>query len=600
MCKYSHRNNRKNIYTIKIFIDKRRREFPQYYIMSNQEIMYLYGHKKDEKILKRIINRLYPWVKDIIFNYNIDNYGNDEYIKINTVDNEIILFKNVKGLKELKDYIDIISNELIKRMKERFKAHKKNNDIMYKNKSTKKINDVLNPIITDVNGNLLIQEIFNCVYYSVMDCAEKSLKSNDVFDKLFELYNICKLDITSEIIKIINEDKNGVNRIKYFCLLGLINYLIGFLENLMHDDVQSPSDFSFIKYLNPKIESDTLIFYLLGNLCSIEYGYEYVGKINSFLLLNSNEKMFIEIMSAYEYYKRPIIINENYIKVENDNNSLNKISTSLSYDNISILCLFLGKNIKDYTCNKNTDINIFKSLLCAYCKCGPWIRFNNIYNLNSIHDFEIISNQIIEVYYQIKHSDEEFISINNGNKIIINNKNFNIFINYNDDDFDNKNKDLFYKNIYHYYRTINYIQINLEFYIQMNMINLGFINYELIMNKILVILKYIYCKLFCNLLNCSEKSFIYFFFDFIVKRIIHNKNYQIQINNEISNNMSLISINEYENNIIYQEIKNIIEICYKNRINNDVYKNILNNLEQIFNIKKLEKDDKKRKTKILK
>ena len=593
----------KNIYAINRFIDKRRREFPQYYLMNNKEIMYLYNHKKDNIFLTKIIKRIYPWVKDINLNYTIESYGNDEYIKIHTVDDEIILVKNAKGLKDLKDIIDVIYNELIKRMKDHFKAHKKNNEIIYKNKSTKKMNDILKPIINELNGNLLIQEIFICIYYSILDNIEKSLRTNDVFDKIFELYNICKNDIMIEIIKNINDDKNAVNKKKYFCLLSLFNYIIGMLENLMHDDAQSPSDFSFIKYLNPKIESDTLNFYILGNLCSIEYGYEYTGIINNYLLLLSNEKMFIEIMNAFEFYKKPIIINTNYIKAEKDINLNNNNSSLYTYDNIFILGSFLGKNIKEYSCNKNTDVNIFKNILCGYIKYGPWIRFNNIYNLNSIHDFEIISNQIIEVYYQIKHSEEEFITLNDGNKILINNKNFNIIVNITNKDLNNENNvnKSFTENIHHYYRTINYIQPNFEFYMQMNLINLGIKNYEIIMNKILLILKYIYCKVFYihkskyknDNIKLYYSNFIYYSFNMIINKIRNNKIYQIQYDNQSKNNkMDLNSIMIYENNFVYQETKNSIEIVYKNKIDNNIYKYIMYNLEQIFNIIK---DDKNKK-----
>ena len=196
-------------------------------------------------------------------------------------------------------------------------------------------------------------------------------------------------------------------------------------------------------------------------------------------------------MTAYELTKKPIILNTNYIKGENDIdiNLYNKTNFSVTYDNIAVLGYFLGKNIKDYFCNKNTDLNIFKNMICVYNKFGPWIRFNNINNLNNMNDFEIISNQIIEVYYQIKHSEEELITMSSGHKILIYNKNFNVIVNFNfnDDDFNNVDKYTFTKNVYEYYRTINYIQINIEFYIQMNLINIGFINYELMMKKILLI-----------------------------------------------------------------------------------------------------------------
>ena len=576
----------KNIYAIHKFIDKRRREFPQYYIMNNNEVMYLYNHKKENNYMIKIIKRLYPWIKDVNLSYITDNFRNDEYIRINTVDNELILLKNVKGLKDLKDYIDIIYVELAKKMKEHFKIHKKNNEVLYKNKSTKKINDILLPLIHDVNKNLLIQEIFICIYYSVMEGVEKSLKSDDVFDKLFELYNTIKYDIMIEIIKFINNDEDGVNKIKYFCLLSLINYLVGLLENLMNDDVQSPSDFSFIKYLFPKIESDTLMFYILGNLCSIEYGYEYIGVIKNYLPLFSNEKIFVQIMTACAFSKKPIILNTNYIKEENDINLYNNTNLFITYDNISILGSFLGKNIKEYSCNKNTNVNIFKNMLCSYNKYGPWIRFNNIYCLNNMKDFEIISNQIIEVYYQLKHSEEDFISMNNGHKILITNKNFNVIVNFNDEGFNKIDKNIIGKNVYEYYRTINYIEINMEFYIQYNLINIGFLNYELMTDKILFIFKYIFCKIFCNMTKYSFKLFIYNNFNIVKNRILNNKNYKIKNQNKNDNNKNLIPIKEYENNIVYDEIIYLLEIFYKQRIDNNFYVAIQNNLDKIFNIKK--------------
>ena len=623
----------KNIYAIYKFIDKRKMESPQYYIMSNQEIIYLYSHRKDNIFLKKIIKKLYPWVRDIVFSYNIknnednlqinDNYGNDEYIKINTVDDEIFLLKNIKGLRELKDYIDIIYTELGKRMKEHFKAHKKNNEVIYRNKSSKRLNDILKSVINEINKNLLIQEIFICIYFSIMDNIEKSLKSEDIFDKLFELYNICRNDIITEIIGKVNNEQSIINKKKYFCLLSLFNYIIGMLENLMHDDVQSPYEFSFIKNLNPKIESDTLIFYILGNLCTVEYGFEYTGIINNYLLLLSNEKIFIEIMNSYEFFRKPIIINTNHIQIGNNKNYNN--NSSHLYDNVSILGSFLGKNIKDYYCNYNTDINVFKNLLCSYNKCGPWIRFNNVHYLKSVQDFEIISSQIVEVYYQIKYSEEEFITMNNGNKILINNKSFNVIVDLNSDDFENYDvKNSLCQNIYHYYRSINYIQINIEYFIKIKLINIGFKYYELIMNKILLILNYIYYKLYNGKFKLDYSLFVYKFFNLIINRIINNKSFHIQNinehknNNNINNNNNnsnnnsnnnnvyknenidfnnLNSLKEYENNIVYKEIKEIIVNSYQYKIKDYLYINIMNNLDYIFNVVKEEKKTKSNKDK---
>ena len=607
----------KNIFAINKFIDKRRKETPQYYIMDNHEIMYLYNHKEDEVFLQRIIKRMYPWIKNIDLNYNIkyenkvqkiDNYSNDEYIKIKTIDEEDILLKNLKASKHLKEYIDIIYNELSKSMKEHFKAHKKNNEAIYKNKKNKKINEILKSLVNQAISNQFIQEIFICIYYSMMDNIERCLKSDETFDKLFELYNICKNDMVKFINEKINDDdkNNGINRRKLFCLLSLFNYFISVLEDIIHEDVQSPSDFSFVKYLNPKIESDTLMFYFLGNLFSVEYGFEYIGIIKNFLLLTNNERTLIELINAYEFFKKPLILNTNYIKVENTEVVEN---TPYTYDSISTIASFLGKNIIEYSCNKNTDVNIAKNLLCSYNKFGPWIRINNLYNLCSIYDFEIISNQIVEVYYQLKHSEDELITMKNGDKILINNDNFNIILDCKD--YTNKHtKKILGNNYFDDYRLINYVQIDLEFFIQMNLINLGIKNYELIMNRILISLNYIYSKLYNNRTNFSNKLFIYNLFNLLSNRLIKNKKYHIQnieliksndmnirINNynnkkEIYDINSLKSIKDYESQSFYEGMKNLIESLYKDTISSSIYNSILNILDDAFCIIKEEKKSK--------
>ena len=59
--------------------------------------------------------------------------------------------------------------------------------------------------------------------------------------------------------------------------------------------------------LYPKIESDTLMFYFLGNLFPVEYGFEYTGIMNNYLLISSNEKTFIEIINTFQFYKNSLL-----------------------------------------------------------------------------------------------------------------------------------------------------------------------------------------------------------------------------------------------------------------------------------------------------
>ena len=55
----------KNKYAISKFLEKRRMEYPQYYIMSDSEMMHYYNFKTDINFIKRILKRIYLWIKEI-------------------------------------------------------------------------------------------------------------------------------------------------------------------------------------------------------------------------------------------------------------------------------------------------------------------------------------------------------------------------------------------------------------------------------------------------------------------------------------------------------------------------------------------------------
>ena len=100
----SYEQNYKAIYS---FLNKKRKETPRYYLLSNDDLNEVYQEKDSMKVKEKMIFKIYPWIKKI-------NIG-DEQINLTTIDNENIELKLLKS-HALKDLIELLDTFLIKKL----------------------------------------------------------------------------------------------------------------------------------------------------------------------------------------------------------------------------------------------------------------------------------------------------------------------------------------------------------------------------------------------------------------------------------------------------------------------------------------------------
>ena len=88
-------------------------------------------------------------------------------------------------------------------------------------------------------------------------------------------------------------------------LIFLYYYSKSIIESLIREDVKTNNDYNFIKFIFPKIENDSYMLHFISFV--IEFGYEYVGLQNNFLIMPENEKMYLSLAQDIRY-KRPFQI----------------------------------------------------------------------------------------------------------------------------------------------------------------------------------------------------------------------------------------------------------------------------------------------------
>ena len=290
---YIMQSYEKEYKAISQFFDLKRNEIPKLYALNNNDLNELYTEKESKEVKQKMICKMYPWIKTI----NIGD-DQDDFIKFETVDDEDIQIKYAKNrtLKELIEFLEIC---LVRKLKDNFKNFKKEYEASIKSKSNKKPKEIINELI--LNKDNLAQGIFNCMFYLSMDNLEKALvQADEAFDKMFDLYNEIKDDRIVQYFELIKKDDiTNIQRRILLNIIFLLNYNKTIIENLIREDVTSTNDFNYVKLIIPKIENDSFMLHFLS--FTLEYGYEYVGLQNNFLIMPESERMYLSLAQTINY-----------------------------------------------------------------------------------------------------------------------------------------------------------------------------------------------------------------------------------------------------------------------------------------------------------
>ena len=460
----SYEQNYKAIYS---FLNKKRKETPRFFLLSNDDLNEVYQEREKESIniKEKMLFKIYSWIQKINIDY--------EQIRLVTIDNEVIELKLLKS-HSLKDLIELLDSFLIKKLKENFKSFKKEYENALKSKINKNIRNVVNILID--NNEYLAQGAFNSMFYYIMDSLEKALINQDeAFDKLFDVYNEIKEEKIPAFINRIKNDKiNSIQKRIILNLISLQNYSKNIIEVLIREDVTSNNDYNFCKLIIPKIENDTYMIHFLS--FALEYGYEYTGFQSNFLILPESERMYLTFSNAI-YLKNPLHIYG--------------IQDTGKKEILDIFAKLCGKRINYINSTQNYDVTSFNKILYGNIKYGSWICIDESQNIK-YELLEVLSGRIMEIYRIIRGEieDEEFAEI--GDKLQNQNamKNTSIFI-YRDLSYCKPfNSSEIPKIVKSYYRQVAMPKINMKLYLYESLNNLNFENAQEIASKILYIIKY--------------------------------------------------------------------------------------------------------------
>ena len=446
------------------FFKLKRNEIPKFYILSDNDLNEFYRERESKEVKQKMIIKMYPWIKKI----NIGD-DQDEFIKFETLDGEEIQFKYAKN-RTLKELIEFLEMCLIKKLKDNFKSFKKEYETSVKSKSNKKPKEIINELI--LNKDNLAQGIFNCLFYSCMDNLDKSLQQPDeAFDKLFDLYNEIKDDRIVELFNLMK--KNDITEIQKRILINsifLLNYTKTIIENLIRDDVTSTNDFNYCKLIIPKIENDSFILHFLS--FTLEYGYEYVGLQNNFLIMPESEKMYLSLAQTINY-KKPF--------------HLYGLSNQTKKETLKVIANLCGRRINYFYATTYFDLEAFNKIYLANKKSGCWLCIDECQNMK--YDLlEILANRVAEIYRIMQTSgiEEDDFSGSEEKSII----KLHVFFYRELSCHIPYNKDSVPKIIKNYYRHIALPKMDYEFYLNQILTNFNWDNHDEITNKILYVLNY--------------------------------------------------------------------------------------------------------------
>ena len=539
----SYEQNYKAIYN---FFNKKRLETPRYYLLSNDDINEIFKERESNEIKQKMLYKIYRWIKFINVDENPENT-----ISLITMDNEEFKATLTKSSRTLQDLIEFLDVFLIKKLKDNFKTFKREYEasLKAKNQEDKKPKDVLRELI--MNKDNLAQGIFNCIFYLVIDSIEKSLFiADEAFDKLFDLYNEIKDEKIVFFLNLIKEkDTTKVQKRILFNLISLMNYSKVIIENLIREDVTSNNDFAFVKIINPKIENDSYVLHFIQNL--FEYGFEYVGLQDNFLIMPESERMYVAFANC--------IVNQRPFQMYGLEDGGKK-------EILKIFANLCGKNIIYINTTKNFSFTSFSNFFYGNIKQGCWLCIDETQNIK----FEIMETLALRIaeYYRILQSGGEF-ELENGEKVTANVNQFSILF-YRElpyiAPFDENSIPKVLKN---YYRHIAMPKFDYYFFLNQSLINLSIDKNEERSNKIFYILKYLQCKV-----STFKNTGLQMYF---VSKIIDALNDNI-------GNLNTINLDLYLRNLLMNLLENIMTKEEK-----EDYRKFLN---EVFLMKDYEEEEK--------
>ncbi len=451
---------------IEEYLDKKRKENLKYYYLSNEELLELYQKTDDMEVKRRHISKMLSGIK------NVDlGSDTDENIKLITDDDEVIVFKFSKGKGNIREILDAVEAEIAKKLKNSFKTYKRDFAANSKGSNNKKPKDMIIELVK--NHENLGQAIFNFVYSYYMEQLEKALNQEDAFDKIMDFREDAKIrkDSFANALKDLNSSK--VEKRIIMNLISLESYIKNIIKTLVREDVVSTSDFNWLKYLHIKLDGENCNLRVFN--MEFEYGYEYVGLQNNFIVSPFTERIYISFANCVDE-KKPFL--------------LYGLPESGKKETLHSFAKILGKSLLIFKCSKDFDQKAFHKVLYGGLKTsGNWLLLDNI-ELVSKENLSTIAQDILQVHWNILDLKADFylpydkIPINRNTQIICTTRLSKL-----------RNANILSESVKYSFRLIGQSVPNLFFIIHSSLKNLAFPKCKYYARKIKYLLEYLNTKI---------------------------------------------------------------------------------------------------------
>ena len=459
----------------------------------------IYGNILYEDIINDFIKSKY---NDNTVNTSNSLAKNSAYIGNNSNNNDNTFGNNFKLFSKL----DIINNQRM--------CSNTNNKIQYinalDNNTNSKLNELFNKDNTnsgynDKNNNLNVTTNLNGIKRNEI----KNIVSNKL--KNTNIYNINK-----QTIKYLNNDNNNglsnLDKKLLLLLLNIDNYFLEIIKFIIREEVSSQFDFSFLKIIATKVESENSTSNIFN--LKFDYGYEYVGIIQNYCYSSNTDKNFLALFNSI-YFKKPTLL---YL------NDLNGICNNFN-NSLEVISKIIGKNLITFNCSSKMNYNSFHKIFNTAQTLGIWIVFDGIENLSK-EVISFMSQEIMMIYRNFSFSNSNSNNNNNNNNNNSNNQS-------NKDNENNNNKIKFendtqifllanfakdikpimnlenhilhYPGIKSFFHSVSLMSPDFDVIVEMSIKNLGIKKFKIYAKKIKYFIEY--QSNILNIFNPNNESF---------------------------------------------------------------------------------------------
>ena len=390
------------------FMDNKRKDYLKFYFLSNEELFKVLVTNSASESIKNNISKFMPGIKKI--EYAVDN---EENVTIYGDDGEVFILRINKSKILLKEVMETFETEIGKKILNTLRQSKK--EIKEVKNEIQKLRELAGQLVK--NKDYLAQALFTVIYSGFSESIDKALKEDEIFDKLLDIKAESKERKKNLFALLKNPNSTEIEKKKAINLICCENYFSEIIKNLIREDTASNTDFNWTKNIMIKADSDDYKIVHLNFSC--DYGFQYVGLFNNFVITPQTERVFITMTNNFNV-KRPMF--------------MYSLPFAGKRETIKMLSKIFGIVNLNFHCSSTFDVKSYRRLVYFSCKAGVyntvksgfWLTLDTIDNLK-IDVLSVIAQDIMSIYQNLSDATSEMLCEENKIRMLDVDRNFQIF-----------------------------------------------------------------------------------------------------------------------------------------------------------------------------